>query len=246
MYRVKIIFFISFLGILNCSAQVPFSTPDNIGAGNCLRFDPGGNYVSVANIPAYDFGTGSFTIEFWVKFNDVSLPDGIISSWTAGQCATRGWGMLTEGDGRMYFDFGDGSSACGHNIISTGAILSNDEWYHVAGVRNGNNVTIFINGISSGTGTTSMNLTAGRAIMFGTRYINVPASLTLDGDIDEVRLWNDARTEDEIRNNMCLSVEQNEPNLIGYWSFDEGVDNTCSATADVCDQTTNNNHGTKL
>ena len=39
--------------------------------------------------------------------------------------------------------------------------------------------------------------------------------------IDELRIWNRALTEDEIRESMCRRLHAGEPGLIGHWTFDE-------------------------
>jgi hypothetical protein len=43
-----------------------------------------------------------------------------------------------------------------------------------------------------------------------------------DGKIDEVRIWNIARTETEIRDNMSFSIDGTELGLISYWQFNDG------------------------
>ena len=42
------------------------------------------------------------------------------------------------------------------------------------------------------------------------------------GEIDEVRMWNIARSGDDIRATMNRSLTGLEPGLGGYWRFDEG------------------------
>ncbi|KAK3236719.1 hypothetical protein CYMTET_53156, partial [Cymbomonas tetramitiformis] len=42
-----------------------------------------------------------------------------------------------------------------------------------------------------------------------------------DGIIDEVRIWSVARTQDELRMAMHLSLTGSEDGLSGYWPFDE-------------------------
>ena len=49
-------------------------------------------------------------------------------------------------------------------------------------------------------------------------------SRQLNGDITEVRVWNVARNEQEIWDNM-YDVDPQTPGLIGYWKFDEGAGN---------------------
>ena len=42
-----------------------------------------------------------------------------------------------------------------------------------------------------------------------------------NGIIDEMRLWNRALSETEIRQTMCVTLSGGEPGLIGYWNFNE-------------------------
>jgi len=48
------------------------------------------------------------------------------------------------------------------------------------------------------------------------------------GLIDEVRIWNYARTQAEIQATMNTTLKGNEPGLVGYWNFDDGTANDSS------------------
>lgn len=51
-----------------------------------------------------------------------------------------------------------------------------------------------------------------------------------DGLIDEVRLWSDIRTTDELVNNMFNEIATNSANLVGYWQVDASAsDSTANA-----------------
>ncbi|MCP4102942.1 MAG: LamG domain-containing protein [Lentisphaerae bacterium] len=45
----------------------------------------------------------------------------------------------------------------------------------------------------------------------------------LTGSIDEVRVWNIARTQEEIQASMNSTLAGNETGLAGYWQFNEGT-----------------------
>ncbi len=42
------------------------------------------------------------------------------------------------------------------------------------------------------------------------------------GLIDEVRIWNVARTEEQIQASWNRSLRGDEPGLVGYWPLNEG------------------------
>jgi len=46
---------------------------------------------------------------------------------------------------------------------------------------------------------------------------------TLNGQLDELRVWSVARTEKQIRDTMFTSLHGNEPGLVGYWRFEDFV-----------------------
>ena len=46
--------------------------------------------------------------------------------------------------------------------------------------------------------------------------------LTIDGKIDELRIWNDARTVTEIKSNIFKELDGNEANLTAYYKMSDG------------------------
>ena len=59
-----------------------------------------------------------------------------------------------------------------------------------------------------------------------------------DGQIDEVRIWDDARTQAEIKNNMYNELSGSESNLVAYYNMNEASGTTLN------DLTSNLNDGT--
>jgi hypothetical protein len=49
------------------------------------------------------------------------------------------------------------------------------------------------------------------------------ANQTLDGIIDEVQVWNVARSAAQITGSMKKRLVGNEEGLVGYWRFDDGT-----------------------
>ena len=59
-----------------------------------------------------------------------------------------------------------------------------------------------------------------------------------DGHIDEVRIWNSAKTEAEISSMMNMELSGLESNLVAYYKMEE-ISNYC----DIIDCSINENHG---
>ncbi|UCE18934.1 MAG: T9SS type A sorting domain-containing protein [Gemmatimonadota bacterium] len=105
-----------------------------------------------------------------------------------------------------------------------GSIVLN-EWQHIAVTYNGENiVNIYINGIEQPvwhaippSGNIQEN--DDEDVILGNSSDH---SWTFDGRIDEVRIWNVTRTAEKIRENMDVSLCDNEPDLVGYWQMNEG------------------------
>lgn len=71
------------------------------------------------------------------------------------------------------------------------------------------------------------------------KYIGISSCCgTYNGLIDEVRLWNYPRTQDEIQRDMRRELSGTESGLVGYWKFDEN-DGGCWTR----DSTANGNDG---
>jgi len=51
-------------------------------------------------------------------------------------------------------------------------------------------------------------------------------SLPFSGEIDEVRIWNDVRTTEEVRENMFSPITSDFNNLVAYYQFNEGTGTT--------------------
>jgi PKD repeat protein len=118
------------------------TTQKKFGSGS-LNLSDGTSSVSVATTPALGFGTGDFTIEAFIY--PTSIRFGNIYSQR--NSATNGITFRTRSDGKLEAFYGGGNGA----FTTTNSYLTN-AWQHVALVRKNNVLTIYINGVSSGSG----------------------------------------------------------------------------------------------
>jgi len=103
-------------------------------------------------------------------------------------------------------------------------------WHHIATTFDGTNYRLFLDGEEIDNSTAFQGLTppnTERVTLIGTREI---------GKIDEVRMWNVARTQAQIQDNMTTTLVGNETGLVAYYPMD--VNNNW----EIIDKSSNANH----
>ncbi|MDD3352109.1 Ig-like domain-containing protein [Zoogloea sp.] len=133
----------------------------------------------------------------------------------------------------------------GGAYIDTGAVLSTDEWIHIAASydASADSARIYINGVQVSTRDNhpdNVNPDDALKSTLSPYYLGKrgDGSYPLNGAIAEYRIWNDVRTAAEIRDNLNASLLGSEANLVALWKLDEATGTT------LADSTANNFHGT--
>ncbi len=245
------------LSAFNSQAQVT-PTPNSPGAGNCLEFDGMTNHVQTATNNLYDTNQEG-AVEFWINANSFTNSPSVFSYQLPGSSINIFWFYITAAGNisLVYRTVGTFTETFTGNTI-----LNLNEWYHIVWTADGTNrirayingtlETLTYNGAGMGAQTewfadiTNINIT-NQGTIIGSRLDPV-ATGTFSGQIDEVRVWNVARTQTQIRDNMCHTINPaSEPNLVGYWTFDDDPTISCGGTPVVpvtCDISSNGNNGT--
>ncbi|KAB2925396.1 MAG: T9SS type A sorting domain-containing protein, partial [Bacteroidetes bacterium] len=177
---------------------------------NSLRFDGSDDHVRIEDANAFDL-TNTYTLEAWIKPSGFSSMAGIISKYHSN--GSNGYFIrLSNNHPYTGIRFDEQETASG--------ILTAGNWYHIAAVNNNGTRTLYVNGspvsIDGEPFTTSSNsdhIAIGSD--FGGRFFN--------GDIDEVRIWNVARTQQQIQDNMNLPFTSAQSGLVGYWQLNAGT-----------------------
>ena len=205
------------------------------GARTALQFDGVNDQVVVGSSAAYK-ATNALTVEAWI------YPTGPGSGGTGG-------GIIVNKEGEYEFArFADGTlnwalalSSSGWYWTNTTVIAPLDQWMHVAFVYNRTNMVLYTNGqvaaVQPATGNILDTVPSQNDLRIGGRQ---GSSQFFEGAIDDVRIWNIARTPAEIAADSNLKLTVPQPGLAAYLRFDEG---TGSTTANLADSTTDTLYG---
>jgi len=200
--------------------------PEN-SPGTALDFDGTNDYVEVADDDALDL-TSNYTIEAWIKIDSFGWVAGIISKYQ------------TSGSKGYYLCLSPYSPSTGFRFDQTETaigILEANQWYHVAAVNDNGTRRLYLNGVSQALSGTPLTVQSNTdPLRIGVDF----SSREFDGRIDEVRLWNDVRTRQEIRESMHLTLDGTESGLVCYWQFNDGSGTTAADVAGGHDGTLNN------
>lgn len=151
-----------------------------------------------------------------------------------------GWTLASHNSDKK-FCFGIESKAgSGLTYLKANEEYELNKWYHVAGTYDGNTMTLYVDGIYVNSSTEEIGDIDYTDSWFRIgMYKDDDENIAMDGQIDEVRIWNVARTQAEIQANMYTALQGNESGLVAYYDFEEGFGTTLNNKA-----ANNKNHGT--
>lgn len=145
------------------------------GTGSLL-LDGNGDYISAPSNAGFDFGTGDFTVECFIRFTSFPAASGSIVGTYPGS-----WVFQYRPDAGNKLAWYDG----GFNY-SAALSLSLNTQYYVAVTRSGTSLKFWVDGVQSGsTITNSTNLSSSGALTVG---MLAGIGQEVNGCIDEIRL----------------------------------------------------------
>jgi len=175
----------------------------------CLNFEEG-DYVTCSGIPSYT----SLTIEGWIKHSDLSAE---IQNYV--NIPNFFAGIRKNGNQVDFYvkQFTGSMTASVFHVY--GGTLSAGEWTHVAGTYAGSMLKLYVNGILVNQAATP----AGELVPNTGSFLISNSTDSMHGEIDDVRLWNTARSQAQIADNRFNELTGTETGLVSYWKFNEGI-----------------------
>lgn len=202
--------------------------------GSALKMGDPGNLINVpfnSNLQP----KGDMTIMGWVKFSQIDTSDFLFYSsdtyflgFDSSDRIDAGWH-----NGTTWY-YGGGTTS-----------FQSQRWYHIAVVKSNSQLITYVDGVNdtnySNTLTGTLNQ-SGSSLYLGSYY---DSSQSVDGLIDELKIYNYARTNSQIIEDMNGGhPAPGSPvgSAVAHWKFDEASYNTCPGSLDFCDTSINGNH----
>ena len=186
-----------------------YCVPGNVPSA--LQFDGSEDYAQVSD---FTYPTSDLTVEAWVfptQFNDIH--EILFGTNSVSNFAVQ---FSYDVNGTVVY----GQQTSDWAAISSTTPLELNHWNHVAVTRENGITKMYINGIPAGESDGLIDGADPSDIYLGGRVPNMDRMLT--GNIDEVRIWENARTQTELNQYMYAHVSGIEEGLVSYWRMDQG------------------------
>jgi hypothetical protein len=184
---------------------------------NVLRLEGEDDQVAVVDNGSLNL-TGALTLEAWVRRTAGSADWNVLFD-RRNVTNVTGFSLAIRPDSTLRFGLGDGSAAA----FAYGTTpIPMDRWTHVAGTWDGALMRVFVDGVEDGTPTAF----SGPVHYPGTYDTwlgrSRDAGHSFRGEIDEMRVWAQARSRQELAQGATCEFFEGTPpaTLRGWWRFE--------------------------
>jgi hypothetical protein len=181
---------------------------------NPLKF--AGSDTLQVDCPSQLSGNPSFTVSFWMKFQSTAKRQAVMYFGQPGKDTAAHW--LIQPNHQVQFGFWDGVQNHQFSLADY-----ENQWVFVTTVYDATakTLTSYLNGDRVET----KEVTQAVKLVSTTTKFQIGAALMLgesgfQGELDHLQVWNQARSQTEIRSDMYRRLQPNESGLIAYWQFE--------------------------
>jgi len=199
-------------------------TPSGAAVNRVLSLNGETDYVRVADSESLHSFTNAVTIE--VSFKASSFYPG---SFNVNSIIRKNISPGAENfflrfrivDGKPMVEISPGSQI---GTLQAPHEFAAEKWYHLAGTYDGSAITVLVNGVRIKSGSFSGSMYIDTSDLFiGKGDPKYSAGEYFHGALDEIRIWNVARSQEEIQETMGTPLSGKEQGLVAYWNFDDGT-----------------------
>ena len=165
---------------------------------DALQFTHSKKHVITLPDGTFAFGTSDYTIATWVKRSSDGATHGIWGQGTTAEGHAGSAWVRFEGDNRMRWIHDKGATAA--DVYSVGTITADDTWHHLAFVREGATMSMYIDGSfeNSSTDSETFDLYGEAGTQFGEVNPAPGYDRSFDGALDDIQVYDQALTSGEV------------------------------------------------
>jgi hypothetical protein len=194
--------------------------------GNALSFNGTSNYLSLPPNINTNFSGNNISVEGWFYANQTFESTNLIGEASEGDNAIR-FALYSVYENNVQ------KIKAGFYTVNTGWIqaisstnLSLKKWTHIAATYDQSSIKIYVDGTQTANASFSNALPAGNE-----RWLigkNWTSPNYFPGTIDEIRIWNTARSQADIQANKNNIISTSSAGLVGYYQLDESSGSNAS------------------
>ena len=171
----------SFLGGNNGTLNGPTYSSAN---GGSIVFDGSNDFATIPNSSSFDFETGDFTVESWIRITSLATYHAILEARAAATAQNYLFGIYNNG-GTLRMDVVTAGSLA--NRFGTTTSVPLNTWAHVVWVRSGGIISYYVNTIKDAT---TSSYAGSVAPSFSTIYVGaIYDGFFLNGNISTIRIY---------------------------------------------------------
>ncbi|KST62058.1 LamG-like jellyroll fold domain-containing protein [Mastigocoleus testarum] len=225
-----------FAEVSNLTIVGSYIDTDNLPKNYALKFD-GTSHFSIHPTLATISNqiTKQFTLELWVKPDSQLVDGGLMSAYNWTSSEQKGWMLrANQNSFYIYLSTADRNPPDSSLLSKVSASYTPNRWYHLAATYNGSKVILYVNGIEKDSVERTGDIfypnidNPNIPFVLGGLIDEDTSNLEFIGEMRDVRIWNTARSAEEIKDSMAFGVQNpaNETNLLYYWKMNEGEGDT--------------------
>ncbi|GLR19561.1 LamG domain-containing protein [Portibacter lacus] len=206
----------------DCDCLPDVATNGRLFSKAAMDFDGVDDHLSVAHNNTLNPGANvSFTFEAWVKIESSQGPLTILSKGS-GTSTTNSY-IFSIWQNKVALNIGDAGS--NNTWMYSDSDVKLKKWTHLAVAYDHTNgvFTFFQDGIKDGERTITHGFSSNtNPLLIGNQGVDCNCNY-FNGQLDELRMWNVAKTEAGLQAMMNQELSGSELNLIAYYNFNEGT-----------------------
>lgn len=164
-----------------------------IGSALAPNGNPGQYAARTVDDDSLDFGTGDFTVQAWVNYNNLSGEQVLLEKFTG--TSGPGWSVTKLSDQRLAFVTDNGSAP---TLTQSMPTITIETWHNVTVRKSSGVFNLFLDNQLIASLASEAGSSSSGPLFIGRRNLSDPRVFSTNGRLDEVGIWSRALDDAEL------------------------------------------------